>query len=259
MAQKYKISSPDEASHNLHSDNLYSKGNCLDLHRFDVVSHFIPYSSMSHKLLDFGCGDGSFLGYLSEHCYSMSLAGYDPFLQNDECKSVSTKAGGSVEIYNSLEQLPKHGFDFISALDVVEHIENDRSALLQINSLLKIDGTFLMIVPAYQFTYSLWDAAVGHYRRYTKRSAVKLLSETGFLVQHATYFFSFLIPFAILRKYYLRLRRMWRKDHYLDISPGYVDTFKLLIFLEFKLMKKTSFRLPCGTSIFVQARKLRDL
>lgn len=259
MQQKYRIASAKEASHNLHSDNLYSKGNCLDLHRFDVVSHFISHSSASHKLLDFGCGNGSFLSYLSKRDYPMSLTGYDPFLQNDECKSVSIKTGKSIEIYNSLGQLTKHGFDFVSALDVVEHIENDREALLQINGLLKIGSVFLMIVPAYQFTYSLWDAAVGHHRRYSKLTIINLLSETGFLVQHATYFFSFLIPFAIVRKYYLQLRSMWRKDHYLDVSPDYVNIFRLLTILEFNLMQKTHFHLPCGTSIFVQARKLQDL
>ena len=256
MRQKSRIAPPKRASYNVHSDQLYGKGNCLDRHRFDVVSHFLPRHLASAKLLDFGCGDGGWLRYLSSHGYTMSLVGCDPFYQMIPPPPCSYNG---IETHNKLEQLRKHDFNFVSALDVLEHIENDRGALVQINSLLKVGGIFLMIVPAYQFTYSLWDAAVGHYRRYTKQSVVKLLDETGFSVQHATYFFSFLVPFAIIRKYYLQLRSMWRKDHYLDISAGYVDIFTLLTNLEFKLMRKTNFNLPCGTSIFVVARKLHDL
>jgi ubiquinone/menaquinone biosynthesis C-methylase UbiE len=57
-------------------------------------------------------------------------------------------------------------FDFISALDVLEHIKDDRLAISEISRVLKKDGIALITVPHKMRFYTNQDKLIGHYRRY---------------------------------------------------------------------------------------------
>ena len=184
---KHTLPSPEEAARYAIT-NPQAKTDWANLHRFRMATCFLPGTTTSEKLLDFGCGNCLFLRYLSKNNFQkQQLTGYDPYYIADEINALGGNLG--VEIHRCLEEINFVQFDFVTALDVIEHIEDDRKALMQINSLLKLSGTLIIIVPAYQFTYSLWDVRVGHYRRYTRRSIVNLLENSGFSVLHSTYFF----------------------------------------------------------------------
>jgi SAM-dependent methyltransferase len=59
-------------------------------------------------------------------------------------------------------------FDTILYLDVLEHIADDRAELVCARSHLAAHGNLVVLVPAHQFLFSVFDAAVGHYRRYSR-------------------------------------------------------------------------------------------
>jgi len=61
-------------------------------------------------------------------------------------------------------------FDAILYIDVLEHIEHDAEELQRAASLLGHGGCIVVLSPAFGFLYSEFDSAVGHFRRYTKRS-----------------------------------------------------------------------------------------
>ena len=69
-------------------------------------------------------------------------------------------------------------FDFVFALNVVEHILDDKMALQNINKLLKQDGKMFILVPAYQWLYNQFDVALEHFRRYTKSSLHKIIPDS---------------------------------------------------------------------------------
>ena len=123
----------------------------------------------------------------------------------------------------------------------------------QIHRLLQPEGQLLVIVPAYQWCYSKFDEAIGHYRRYNKASISNVLDKSGFYLSHFTYFFSYLVPAGILRKYYLSLRKKFTKRIGSIADP--LGLFSLPANLEFRLLKMTNFILPFGYAIFVVARK----
>jgi hypothetical protein len=52
----------------------------------------------------------------------------------------------------------------------LEHIEDDRDELAAAASLLQPAGHLMVLSPAHQFLYSRFDAAIGHYRRYNRKS-----------------------------------------------------------------------------------------
>ncbi len=66
-------------------------------------------------------------------------------------------------------------FDFVFALNVIEHIEQDKVAIENMRSLLKVGGVFFILVPAYQFLFNNFDIALEHIKRYTSTSLFKSL------------------------------------------------------------------------------------
>jgi SAM-dependent methyltransferase len=61
-------------------------------------------------------------------------------------------------------------FDTILYLDVLEHIERDADELVAAARHLLPGGHLVVLVPAHAWLYSPFDAAIGHHRRYGRRS-----------------------------------------------------------------------------------------
>lgn len=57
-------------------------------------------------------------------------------------------------------------FDFVSALDVLEHIKDDELAVSEISRILKKNGVAVITVPHRMKYYTNQDKIIGHYRRY---------------------------------------------------------------------------------------------
>jgi SAM-dependent methyltransferase len=61
-------------------------------------------------------------------------------------------------------------FDSILYMDVLEHIEDDRAELVRAAGRLRPGGYLVVLAPAHPWLFSPFDEAVGHHRRYTRRS-----------------------------------------------------------------------------------------
>ncbi|MFW9818963.1 MAG: class I SAM-dependent methyltransferase [Candidatus Thorarchaeota archaeon] len=57
-------------------------------------------------------------------------------------------------------------FDFVSALDVLEHIRDDEIAISEISRILKKKGIAVITVPHRMKYFSKQDRIIGHFRRY---------------------------------------------------------------------------------------------
>lgn len=74
-------------------------------------------------------------------------------------------------------------FDFVFALNVLEHIENDKKALYNIQLLLKNEGISFVLVPAFQFLFNEFDKSLEHYRRYTKKSLIDTFPNNKLIIK----------------------------------------------------------------------------
>lgn len=79
-------------------------------------------------------------------------------------------------------------FDTVFALNVIEHISDDELAIQNAKQLLKTGGRLIILVPAYQALYNQFDKNLGHYRRYTKKTAGRILEQSGLTTIHSWYF-----------------------------------------------------------------------
>ena len=71
-------------------------------------------------------------------------------------------------------------FDTVICLNVVEHLVDDRGALLNIRSVLDAGGRAIILVPCGPGLYGTLDEVLGHQRRYTRESLEKLVTSAGF-------------------------------------------------------------------------------
>jgi 2-polyprenyl-3-methyl-5-hydroxy-6-metoxy-1,4-benzoquinol methylase len=71
-------------------------------------------------------------------------------------------------------------FDTILCVNVLEHIEDDEQALRRFAEIAEpANGHVLIFVPAIEAAYGRLDAALGHHRRYSRRSLATLFDRAG--------------------------------------------------------------------------------
>jgi SAM-dependent methyltransferase len=87
-----------------------------------------------------------------------------------------------------VEWLLQKQFDTVLCVNVLEHIEDDIQALKFFKSVLyNRDGRVVLLVPAVPWAYGPIDAAVGHFRRYSRKSMSQALHQAGLKVEALRY------------------------------------------------------------------------
>jgi len=147
----------------------------------DVFSHATNWKSYVHAnlrkylrgdVLEVGAGIGAATQLLNDGTQHRWLCLEPDRLLADRIKSNLAPDLQNCEIVvGSLSDLAlSEMFDAIVYMDVLEHIEDDRAELARACSHLKPDGALLILAPALPWLYTPFDAAIGHYRRYTRLS-----------------------------------------------------------------------------------------
>src|ERR1700730_8400269 len=89
---------------------------------------------------------------------------------------------GLLDVYQGgAESLPFEdgSFDLVTALDVLEHLDDDALALREIGRVLRPGGCLLMSVPAHKFMWGDQDEVNLHRRRYVAPEVRDRLTATG--------------------------------------------------------------------------------
>lgn len=68
-------------------------------------------------------------------------------------------------------------FDSILYIDVLEHIEDDADEIIEAKKHLKENGYLIVLAPAHQFLFTPFDKAIGHFRRYDKKTLAALVPD----------------------------------------------------------------------------------
>ena len=88
----------------------------------------------------------------------------------------------------------------VTALDVLEHLEDDAQAARELRRVLRPDGVLVVAVPADPALWSAHDDAVGHRRRYSAEGLRTLLTDAGFDVERLWSWNVLLRPLAAQRR-----------------------------------------------------------
>jgi len=69
-------------------------------------------------------------------------------------------------------------WDAILYIDVLEHIEHDADEVREAALRLAPGGVLVVLSPAHSWLFSEFDTAIGHFRRYTRRSLAEIMPDT---------------------------------------------------------------------------------
>jgi SAM-dependent methyltransferase len=148
------------------------------------------------EILDIGCGTGANLEMLSEFGDAQGVDVSGEALAFCRARGLDQVKQGEAE------QLPYEDqkFDLVTALDVVEHLDDDLGGLKEMRRVLRPDGRALIFVPAFMFLWGVQDDVSHHRRRYTLPSLLKAVEAAGFEVEWSSYAnVSFFLPVLVVR------------------------------------------------------------
>lgn len=146
------------------------------------------------RVLEVGCGTGLLLQELSREGYD--VWGCDR--SADALAFCRSRGLDQVFLSDAQEPLPEDlgSFDCILALDLLEHLDDDATALELMGRALHPEGYLIVHVPAHPKLYSYWDAMLGHRRRYCARTLRAALEAAGLSLDWISPTFASLLPVA---------------------------------------------------------------
>jgi len=169
-----------------------------------MYSHVAKYAS--GKVLEIGSGIGNISKFFITNNWDITLSD----IRDQYCQKLKEKFEGHANLRDVLnldlvhENFDKkyasllNSFDFIFALNVVEHIEEHQTALRNANKLLTDNGKLFILVPAYQSLYNQFDKELYHFRRYTAKSLKATFKQAGLTPKKSHYFNAAGIPGWVL-------------------------------------------------------------
>ena len=136
------------------------------------------------KVLDVGCGIGNTTYFFRKKRFIVGIDASDYYLSKFK-KNVKGIKAYNIDIAKTekLNFLIKLNFNTIFCCNVLEHIKNDQTALINMHKILPENGTLVLLVPQYKVLYGTLDKADLHYRRYEKQDLREKLRKAGFKVK----------------------------------------------------------------------------
>lgn len=204
------------------------------------------------RILDVGCGTGLNMHYLSKYG---EVTGADA---SPAGLSFARERGHQSLVMAPIEHLPfeDNTFDLVTALDVMEHLDDDLAGFREIERVLKPGGRALVLVPAYMFLWSLQDEVSHHRRRYVARRLREVIERSGLQVQRITYANTFLFPIIFIGRLTLKVVRRYKPEIENEnaLHPGWSNGLLRTIFqAEAPLLRRVN--APFGVSIMAIASK----
>ena len=143
---------------------------------------------LSGDILEVGCGTGTFTALMALAGHRVTAVDINPGYVEKAKARLATQSGVSIVAGDAAKMTWAARFDTIVLLDVLEHIEDDVGCLRQLAACLAPGGRVVVKVPAGAWLYSPLDAAIGHYRRYSKKTLRRVFAEASLVPGDERYF-----------------------------------------------------------------------
>ena len=161
-------------------------------------------------VIDVGCGTGAFLLEMVRTCRVLGVDNHDESLRLAGPRL--NAAGGSV-LKSGLERidLPDGCTAVVTAMDVLEHLDNDTAGMREMVRLARPGGLVVLTVPALMMLWSDWDEALHHRRRYERGQLRRLVDLPDVEPLRCTYYNIAALPL-------IASVRAWRRIR--PVAPG---------------------------------------
>ncbi len=147
------------------------------------------------RILDIGCGEGLLLEKLS------TLGEPEGIEPEAQLARVGQQRGLAIHHRPFDARFrPRGSYGLILLLDVLEHLDDDRAALVRVGELLGPDGLLVLTVPAFPLVWTRHDDLNHHRRRYTRAGLSRMVAASGLRAEVMRYFFHWLLPVKLLAR-----------------------------------------------------------
>lgn len=167
---------------------LTSVGALRDEQSFDILSFVRPHAPAGARVLDVGCGFGSFLIRAQEAGYA--VAGIEP--DQHACAGACRVLGEGVVRHGTLQQVvPAPGSaDVVATLDVLEHVPPEEHAAFAtlMTSVLAPRGLWVIKVPSTEGLYYRLSSMLARVAPRIGATFMRRLWQTEYEFPHAVYF-----------------------------------------------------------------------
>jgi SAM-dependent methyltransferase len=205
-------------------------------------------------LLDIGCGTGATLDALEKFG---SVQGIDV---SRLALGFSRLRGHDRVACASATELPfpSETFDLVTALDVIEHLDDDVAGLREIRRVLKPGSSAILFVPAFPSLWGPNDDQSGHRRRYRRRPLIEVVQRAGLEVVSTSYAnVAMFGPIWLGRRLLTLLGRQEEAENRIN-HPALNRWLARIFAAEAQWLRRHSF--PFGVSLLCVARRpLPDL
>src|SRR3954469_23371771 len=144
----------------------------------------VPPPKRDDVLLDCGAGTGLFAEEMAALCRVLVLDDHEEALRilrtRFRPEQILSLAGDQVP-------LPDGALNYVTALDVLEHVPDDAAVVRGFHRLLQPGGLAVVTVPASMALWSDWDEALHHHRRYDRRQLEALFPSEGWEIIYVNY------------------------------------------------------------------------
>jgi len=216
---------------------------------FAQIEDALEESSAPRQILDIGCGTGATMDHLKRY-------GEPHGIDLSEIPlSFSRRRGHHRVMRASATELPFAGesFDLVTALDLIEHLDNDVKGFSEIRRVLKPGAPAVIFVPAFRALWGPNDVQSGHKRRYRLNSLRAAVEAAGLRVERISYAnFAMFVPIWLGRKILTWLGRAGQAENRLN-HPLINHLLARIFSREANWLRRH--RLPFGVSVICVARK----
>ncbi len=144
-----------------------------------IVSKFMQHSQ-AVDVVDFGAGIGTLSAIWKNLNENVSITCIE--LDQNQVRIIKERGLVAREDFD-----PDLKVEYIFTSNVLEHIEDDQSTLLNFYQYLSDDGKLGIFVPANQFLYSHIDKKLEHFRRYGKVELEEKVKQAGFKIDQCRF------------------------------------------------------------------------
>jgi len=210
-------------------------------------------------VVEVGCGTGNVLRALREACPNGKVIGLELWLDG---LRYARGRSDRLLVQGDVRNLPfGKPFHLVGLFDVLEHVDEDREALVSLWRSLVPGGRILLTIPAHQFLWSYFDEAAHHCRRYSAQDIREKLAQAGFQVEFVSQFMASIFPFVWM---FRKIRGVRARAEPNAARARATNEFKLVPFVNLVLTALLSLEarwvahghhLPFGTSLVAIARR----
>ncbi len=214
------------------------------------------------NVLDIGCGAGNMIHHLARYGRVQGIEVDARPVAMARARGYDVRQGDATRGI----PFPDAAFDLVTALDVIEHVDDDEAILREAYRVARPRGILAVTTPAFQSLWSYNDEINGHKRRYAPHELRARVERAGFRVRRLTFGFFLVFPISaplILLRNRLGTKKQLRSHHLSQdeyqvemepVSPPVNALLRAVGRLEAALVARVD--LPVGTSLMCIAEKV---